>query len=156
MYGAAMATTIGTMHVRRSGFIRATPERVWEELASLERLRAWFGIGHTLHAYEPKLGALVELSVDLDGVQRHYGGPVLVFEHHRDVTFEINWHDADMAWPMPTLWTIRLTPAYDGTMVEIFHHGFERLGAAAGDQLEGFEEGWDNKHLKALRAIVEQ
>jgi hypothetical protein len=54
------------------------------------------------------------------------------------------------------MWTLRLSPVYDGTMVEILHHGFERLGPAAGDALEGYEGGWDNKHVKALRAIVEQ
>ncbi len=39
-------------------------------------------------------------------------------------------------------------------MVELFHHGFERLGAEAADNLQGYEEGWDIKHLKALRSIV--
>jgi hypothetical protein len=57
---------------------------------------------------------------------------------------------------VPTLWTIRLTPIYDATLVEIFHHGFERLGVDAADNLEGYESGWDVKHLKALRAIVER
>lgn len=151
-----MDTTIGTMHVRRSGFVQATPERVWDELASFERLRQWFGIGHTLHAYEPKLGAEVELSVELDGTRRHYGGPIVVFAPGREVTFAVNWHDPALAWSVPTMWTIRLTAAYDGTTVEIFHHGFERLGPLGGSELEGFEDGWDNKHLKALRAIVER
>ena len=41
-------------------------------------------------------------------------------------------------------------------MVEIFHHGFERPGKAGGDELEDYEGGWDNKHLKALRSLVEQ
>ena len=54
------------------------------------------------------------------------------------------------------MWTIRLIAVYDGTMVEILHHGFERLGLAGGAELEGYEDGWDNKHLKALRAVVEQ
>ena len=38
---------------------------VREEFAPFDRLRAWFGIGHTLRAYEPKPGANVELSVEL-------------------------------------------------------------------------------------------
>lgn len=151
-----MGTTIGTMHVRRSGFVQASPERVWEEFASFDRLRAWFGIGHTLQAYEPKLGAYVELSVELDGTRQHYGGPITVLEPVREVTFECNWQDASLAWNVPTQWTLRLTPAYGGTMVEIFHHGFERLGEAGSAELEGYEEGWDNKHLKALRAVIEQ
>jgi uncharacterized protein YndB with AHSA1/START domain len=151
-----MGATVGTMHVRRSAFIQATPERVWEEFVSFDRLRQWFGIGHTLHAYDPKLGAEVELSVELDGVRQHYGGPIVVLDTVREVTFECNWHDRSLAWSVPTVWTLRLTPVYDGTMVEILHHGFERLGRDAGNELEGYEEGWDNKHLKALRAIVEQ
>ena len=151
-----MGTTVGTMNVRRSTFVQCTPERVWEEFASFDRMREWFGIGHTLHAYEPKLGANVELSVELGGTQQHFGGPITVCEPGREVTFECNWHQPSLAWSVPMLWTLRLTAVYDGTMVEIFHHGFERLGRAGGAELEGFEEGWDNKHLKALRAIVEQ
>ena len=72
----------------------------------------------------------------------------------RVVTFEINW-DAPNDWPVPTFFTIHLTPVYDGTTVEIIHHGFERLGVDGADTLEGYEDGWDIKHLKALREIVE-
>ena len=150
-----MGLEIGVMHVRRSAFIRAAPGRVWQEFASFERLKGWFGRGHTLHRYEPLLGGAVELSVDLEGVRRHFGGPILVFEPEAEVSFACNWSDADMAWPVPTLWTLRLTPLYDGTHAEILHHGFERLGAEAGDNLEGYEGGWDIKHLKALRSVVE-
>ena len=151
-----MGLEISLLHVRRSIFIRATPTRVWQEFLSFERLGAWFGRGHTLHRYEPKLGTIVELSVELDGKRQHYGGPVIAFEPEREVSFAINWHDKPMQTPVPTLWTIRLTSLYDGTHAEIFHHGFERLGVDAADNLEGYEEGWDIKHLKALRAIVEK
>ena len=71
-----------------------------------------------------------------------------------EVTFECNWQEP-YSWPVPTFWTIRLTPSYDGTLVELFHHGFERLGKEAADILQGYEEGWDVKHLKALRSLVE-
>jgi hypothetical protein len=53
------------------------------------------------------------------------------------------------------IWTIRLTPLYGGTLVELFHHGFERLGRDAADNLEGYEEGWTTRHLKSLRKIAE-
>jgi uncharacterized protein YndB with AHSA1/START domain len=151
-----MGTVIGAMHVRRSAFIRATPERVWEEFASFDRMREWFGVGHTLHAYEPKLGAAVELSVELDGTRQHFGGPITLLEPGREVTFACDWHDPSLARDVPMTWTLRLSPMYDGTMVEIFHHGFERFGLAGGDLLDGYEGGWDNKHVRALRAIVEQ
>ena len=150
-----MGLEIGVLHVRRSLFIRASPNRVWREFEETEKFAAWFGIGHTLHAFEPRVGARTEFSVEIDGVRRHYGGQVLVFEPEREASFTSQWHDPAMAWAVPTFWTLRLTALYDGTLAEIFHHGFERLGAEAANQLQGYEEGWDIKHLKALRAIVE-
>jgi uncharacterized protein YndB with AHSA1/START domain len=151
-----MGLQVGSMHVRRSTFIRAAPARVWQEFTSFERITTWFGRGHTLHSYEPRLGGHVEMSVELDAQRQHYSGPIIVFEPEREVSFSINWHDKALATPVPTLWTIRLSLLYDGTLAEIFHHGFERLGLDAADNLEGYEEGWDVKHLKALRAIVEK
>lgn len=149
-----MATPIGLLNVRRSTWIQASPAEVWREFESFDRIAAWLSRGHVLHAIDLKVGGRADFSVEIDGERRGYGGRVLVYERERELSFESNWappHD----WPVPTLWTIRLTPLYDGTQVELFHHGFERLGAEAGDLLEGFEEGWDVKHLKALREIVE-
>jgi uncharacterized protein YndB with AHSA1/START domain len=149
-----MGTQIGLLNVRRSAFIQAPPARVWQEFQSFDRIRAWLGLGHELHSFEPRVGGAVDMSVELDGKRQHYGGKVLVFERDRELTFESNWAEPAYAWPVPTLWTIRLTPLYDGTHVELFHHGFERLGADAADNLEGYETGWDVKHLKALRELV--
>jgi uncharacterized protein YndB with AHSA1/START domain len=151
-----MGITIGVLNVRRSILIQAAPERVWQEFESFERIAAWFGRGHELHRFEPKLGGQVEMSVEIGGERQAYGGPVIVFECERELSFESNWHAASRAWPVSTFFTFRLTPVYDATMVEIFHHGFERLGADAADSLQGYEEGWDVKHLTALRAIVGQ
>jgi hypothetical protein len=43
-----------------------------------------------------------------------------------------------------------------GTLVELFHHGFEALGSAAlaAENQEGFEGGWSNRQLVALRERV--
>jgi uncharacterized protein YndB with AHSA1/START domain len=150
-----MGMQIGHLNVRRSILIQATPAEVWREFETFERIAAWLGRGHVLHTLEPKVGGLVDLSVEIDGERRHYGGRVLVYEPERELTFEDNW-EPPHAWPVPTFFTIRLTPMYDGTQVELFHHGFERLGADAADSLAGYEGGWDVKHLKALRAIVER
>jgi len=151
-----MGIAIGPLHVRRSILIDASPERVWREFQSLERLAAWFGRGHQLHAFEPRLNGRVELSVEIDGVRQRFGGAVVVYEPAREITFESNWHDAALRWSVPSFMTLRLTPLYESTLVEIFHHGFERFGAEAADNLEGYEQGWDVKHLTALRAIVGQ
>jgi uncharacterized protein YndB with AHSA1/START domain len=88
--GFAMSLEIGAMHVRRSIFIRATPARVWQEFQSFERIVTWFGRGHTLHVYEPKVGGKVELSVEIHGERQHYGGAVLIFSPEREVSFACN------------------------------------------------------------------
>jgi uncharacterized protein YndB with AHSA1/START domain len=151
-----MGIEISLLNVRRSILIQASPERVWREFQSFDSITAWFGRGHQLHTFEPRLNGRVEMSVEIDGVRRRFGGPVVVFEPAREITFESNWNDAPLTWPVPTFFTIRLTPLYDATHVEIFHHGFERLGVDAADNLQGYEEGWDIKHLTALRSIVEK
>ena len=73
----------------------------------------------------------VVMSVEIGGKRQRYGGPMIVFEPECEMTFENNWEEAPLTWPVPTFMTIRLTPLYDATLVEIFHHGFERLGAEA-------------------------
>lgn len=79
---------------------------------------------------------------------------MIAFEPERELSFTSLWQ-GEMTWAVPTLWTIRLTQIYDGTQVEIFHHGFERLGVQVADALEDYEAGWDTKHLRALRKHVE-
>ena len=148
-----MGLKIGPMHVRRSILIKAPPVRVCQEFTDFERIRAWLGRGHTLHRLDLRVGGTADLSVEIGGEKRHFGGAVLVFEPERELSFESNWH-GQYAWPVPTRWTIRLTPWDEGTIVELFHHGFELLGSTAADELEGYEQGWDVKHLVALRAIV--
>ncbi len=149
-----MRTQIGLLHVRRSILIQASPARVWQEFESTERIKGWLNLGHTIHTFEPREGGQVEMSVDIDGEQAYFGGRILVYEPRHELTFDTQWR-GERASAVPNYWTVRLTPMYDGTMVEIFHHGFERLGAEAADNLQGYEDGWDIKHLKALRAIVD-
>jgi uncharacterized protein YndB with AHSA1/START domain len=148
-----MGLTIGPLHVRRSVFIEADAARVWREFATFERIRGWLDRGHTLHRFEPRLGGFAAFSVEIDGVRHRFGGKVTVFDAECELSFESNW-EGPLAWAVPTFWTIRLTRLYDGTLVELFHHGFERLGRDAADQLTGYEQGWDAKHLVALREIV--
>lgn len=152
--GESMGIEIGTLHVRRSALVEATPARVWEEFSSFDRLANWFGIGHQLEVYEPALGGQLKLSVEFASGKRAFGGEVLVFDPARELTFSNNWEED--GWPVPTFITLRLTALYDGCHVELFHHGFERLGSEASAELDGFESGWDSHHLDALKAIVEE
>lgn len=151
-----MVTQIGALSVRRCTWIDAKPERVWEELESFEAMREWYGTGHTLLAYEPRVGAIVETdagSASSDEVGLRFVGKVLVYDPPRELTFEQDW--VGHGWPVPALVTIRLTPSALGTLVELFHHGFERFGALAAESHRGFEGGWTNRQVEALRQRVE-
>jgi len=149
-----VSTTIGALHVRRSILIDALPGQVWEEFTSFEKIHAWLGHGHELHSFEYALGGEVRFSVQIDGEQRFFGGPVCVLDEAKELTFENQWESLHEA-SVPTFWTFRLTPIYGRTLVELFHHGFERLGSAGADNLEGYEQGWTVHHLVRLRKIVE-
>ncbi|HEX5007078.1 MAG TPA: SRPBCC domain-containing protein, partial [Hyphomonadaceae bacterium] len=61
-----MGLTIGRLHVRRGALINASPRQVWQEFSTEERIRAWFGQGHTLHTFEPKPGGKIDMSVEHD------------------------------------------------------------------------------------------
>jgi uncharacterized protein YndB with AHSA1/START domain len=153
-----MGLKIGALHVRRSIFIGASPERVWEEFTAANRISVWLDRGHKLHSVDPRFGGRVEMSVEIEGEQRPYGGPIIVYEPAREMSLEIVWRepwDAVYATAIPSYWTFRLSPVHSGTLVELFHHGFELTGPNAADILEGYEQGWDVKHLTALRAVVE-
>ncbi len=146
-----MATEIGALAVRRSIFINAKPERVWQEFESPERMKGWYGTGHTLATYEPHVGGMVE--TDAGGKELRFAGHVTVFNPPRELTFEQDW--IGHGWAAPSLITIRLTPFRGGTLVELFHHGFERLGGDPAEHLAGFEGGWTTRQLEALRELVE-
>jgi uncharacterized protein YndB with AHSA1/START domain len=144
----------GVLVVRRSIWVDAKPERVWEEFESFEAMKSWFGTGHTLVQYEPHVGGWVETDPsDQHGEQLLFAGRVTVFDPPRELTFEQDW--IGHGWPVPMLITFRLTPALDGTLVELLHHGFEQLGADAAENHRGFEAGWGMGQLEALLARVD-
>lgn len=150
-----MATAIGPASVRRSIWIDATPERVWQEFESFDRMRAWFGTGHQLTAYEPRAGGYVETDAgEWNGEALKFGGKILVFDPPRELTFENDWFGH--GWKAPSLMTFRLTPVAGGTVVELFHHGFEATGEPLSATLNGFEAGWTMRQVEALRALVEE
>jgi uncharacterized protein YndB with AHSA1/START domain len=133
--------------------VKATPARVWQEFLTFERMAAWFGHGHRLDVYVPALGGEVMLSVDVGSERRSFGGEILVFESGRELTFANNW--TERGWALPTLITFHLRAHEDACHVELFHHGFERLGASADTELQSYEAGWHSRHLETLKAVVE-
>jgi uncharacterized protein YndB with AHSA1/START domain len=144
-----MGTQPGSLVVRRSIWIDAPPERVWEEFETFETMKQWFGTGHTLVAYEPHVGGWVETDPSsVQGGPLTFAGRVTVFDPPRELTFEQDW--IGHGWAAPSLITFRLTATLGGTLVELLHHGFERLGADGPENHRGFEEGWGMTQLEAL------
>ena len=139
--------------VRRCIQIDASPDRIWQEFESKERMSAWWGTGHRLVAYEPREGGRIEMEVEVDGVLTRFGGRIVVVDPGRELTWEDNWI-GPRAWTTTIFSTLRLTPVAGGTIVEFIKHGFERLGAEAAEVHRGLEGGWSIKQLNALRSAL--
>jgi uncharacterized protein YndB with AHSA1/START domain len=149
------ATIESLLTVRRSMHINATPQRVWQEFESLERMQAWFGTGHSLLQYEPQLGGWVELEVEAYGETLRFGGRITVFDPGRELTFEDDWLPPRNGIAEQIFITLRLTPVATGTIVELIQHGFDGLGERAAEVHRGHEGGWTTRQLEALRGIIE-
>ncbi len=151
-----MGLVVGSLNVRRCTWIDVEGIEAWKQFSDFDRLSRWFGIGHRLEAFEPGPMGHIVMSVELDAKRRQFGGKIVVWEPGRELSIEDNWHDEDMAWPLPTYISFKLTSYRGGTLVELFHHGFERLGAAAASEQEAYEAGWSNQHLVALRKLLDR
>jgi uncharacterized protein YndB with AHSA1/START domain len=154
-----------TLKVRRSILVAATPQRVWQEFTTQPRMERWWGAiisepvagspaGQRLVTYEPRLGGKVVMEVSMNGSPVRYGGAIRVFETAREFGFENDWIP-NQGWKAPTHITVRLTPAMNGTLVELFHHGFEHTGGDVASEHAGYEQGWGMTQLNALKRSVE-
>ncbi len=128
-------------------------------------MNLWWGIllgapiggeqnGMRLIKYEPAVGGRLEMEVSMEGRPARFGGPILVFNPHRELAIENDWIP-NRGWSAPTYFTLRLSDALDGTLVELFHYGFERTGGAASEDHAAYEQGWGMTQLNALKRLVE-
>jgi uncharacterized protein YndB with AHSA1/START domain len=154
------------LRVRRSILIKAKPEQVWRAFETKEQMGQWWGAiagtpqagssqGQWLDEYDPREGGLIRMSVMMDGARAAYGGTIRIFAPGRELTFDNDWIP-NQGWKAPTFITLRLKPALDGTLVELFHHGFERTGDDAAEEHAGYEQGWGMTQLKALKTLIEE
>lgn len=150
-----MELGIGKLYVRRCSLIQASAAEIWEHFQSQERLAQWFGIGQRVDAFEPGADGSISLSIEMAGERQQFGGKILLWEPEFGLCIENNWFDEALAWSAPTYITFKLSESDDGTLVELFHHGFEALGHAGAAQHEMYEAGWNNQHLVALRKLAE-
>ena len=152
------------LKIRRSIHIKAPPAAVWEKFTTLKLMDSWWGHktgdpqagtskGQWLDIYEPRVGGRIQMAVEWDGARVSYGGVIKVFSG-QDLTFENDWIP-NRGWTAPTYISVRLTAALGGTLVELFHHGFERTGGDVAAEHAGYEEGWGMTQLSALKHICE-
>jgi uncharacterized protein YndB with AHSA1/START domain len=146
---------LSPLHIRRSIWIAASPERIWQEFETFDRMAAWFGTGHRLVRFDPGPGGRVELEIDGEwrGSSR-WGGAITVWDPPPELTFEDRWMP-DLGWEGPMLLTFRLTAYNAGTLVELFIHDIEATGPGAAETHAGGEGGWTVRHLAKLKEIVE-
>jgi uncharacterized protein YndB with AHSA1/START domain len=153
------------LRVRRSILIDAAPSAVWHAFETKSGMGEWWGVtagtptagtsqGQWLDEYEPREGGHIRMSVMMDGTRASYGGAIRVFLPAREFTFENDWIP-NRGWAAPTFVTLRLTPALSATLIELFHHGFERTGGDFAATHAGYEQGWGMTQLLALKRFIE-
>jgi uncharacterized protein YndB with AHSA1/START domain len=138
----------GIEPIRRSVTVRTDPERAFRLFT--EEIGTWWPLETHSRAADEDRGAKVE-GVELQG---RVGGLVL---EHLSTGETLPWAEV-LAWDPPnrlvlawkpsssprppTELEIRFTPVDGGTLVELEHRGWERLGEIAAEAREGYSSGW--------------
>lgn len=119
--------------------IRATPERVFDFLITVEGLTAWMGERATI---DPRVGGTFQVDIAGSPVRGEY---VQVDRPH---TVAVSWGFAgnDDLPPGASLVTFRLSPSSFGTRVDLVHSGLPDLG------VPGHAYGW--AHFLPRLALV--
>ncbi len=135
--------------IRHSTFVRATPEKVYDAVASTEGLNAWFTTGGRVDAREggsihfrwedwrPDMGIIED------------GGPVL--QADRGKRFIFQWHPDSNDYTTRVEMTFE--PYEDGTIMRVVESGFEDTDRGQRAML-GCATGW-GEALTLLKFYVE-
>jgi uncharacterized protein YndB with AHSA1/START domain len=125
--------------VRRSVSVSVPPERAFELFTS--DVAAWWPVAtHSIDdgvpAFEPRAGGRL---FERAGGSEHFWANVVAWEppHRLVLEWKVNPEDA-----ASTDVEVTFTPDGDGTLVELVHSGFERLGENAHEAYSGYGEGW--------------
>jgi len=128
------------MQVRLQRVIKAPPEKVWQFVGTEQGLKEWLGPKE----YEPRVGAQIFFDVQHDG-HFHMDGEVVIYDPPRELAF--TWRETEVGgepWPAYTTVRVTLEPVAEGTLVTLFHEGFEKLPEAiAHKEYEGYQRGWE-------------
>ena len=136
--------------------IQASPEKVWNKLASMEGMNQWFSENLIFEFIE---GGEFRMKVNQkDDGEFTFFGKVVKIDPLKELAF--TWTEQEQGkdpWPVSTLVRFRLEPDGGGTKVTLTHTGFEALDAAiAHEEFEGHIEGWQRSDsLSGLKDVVE-
>ncbi|MGZ8624018.1 MAG: SRPBCC domain-containing protein [Actinomycetota bacterium] len=136
--------------IRTSVAVKADPTRAFAVFT--ERLQDWWPFERHSRAASDFEGQGVE--VERLEFQGRVGGRVLehlsngevlpwgeVLEWEPPARFTLAWHPSFSERP-PTELEVRFTPQGSGTLVELEHRGWERLGEIAEEARAGYGTGW--------------
>ncbi|HEY7755941.1 MAG TPA: SRPBCC domain-containing protein [Actinomycetota bacterium] len=136
--------------IRSSVSVRATPELAFELFTA--RMDTWWPLDTHSRATSDFEGEGVK--VERVEFQGRVGGKVLEHLSNGEVLpwaevlvweppgrFVLSWHPSFSARP-PTELEVRFTPEGGGTLVELEHRGWERLGEIAEEARADYGTGW--------------
>ena len=137
---AAKQQSAETLKLRRH--LKATPERVFDAFTRPEELAAWFGPeAVTIHNLEADVrpGGAYRLEMHYDDSSFYaLSGQYLEVDRPSRLVMTWVWGNGDYAG-LETLVTIELSPAEDGTMLELTHENL--ASTEARDKHQG---GWSS------------
>jgi uncharacterized protein YndB with AHSA1/START domain len=130
--------------IRKQIRVAASPERAFHRFTG--EMAAWWPLAsHSIGqrdaesvAMEPRVGGRIVESIR--GGESATWGTVTAWDPPRHVAF--SWHPGHAEAEAMDV-EVRFTPDGDGTLVELEHRGFERLGKMAKKAYRAYPMGWD-------------
>lgn len=138
-------------NVTRQIHIKASPSKVWKNLASQDALRGW-------------LSEDLEIDLQVGGAYRMTGGgdeseiTGVVLELVPEGRIVLSWMETGSTWTHPAHLKIELRPTTGGTQVFLTHGGFPGIGTDNWRDTEAaYEVGVDrHKLLERLASMMDQ
>jgi uncharacterized protein YndB with AHSA1/START domain len=124
------------MDITKSYLIAASPSAVWRALTDPEAIEEWGAGPAEMHA-EPG-GSFSLWAGDIRGTN-------VQVVPERSLVQE--WYGGD--WPAPSIASFTLTAEDSGTRLDLLHRG------VPGDEVDEFDEGWDDYYLGAIKEYLE-
>lgn len=131
-----MARSSKAAAVRRSVLVKGSPERAFECLANVERVREWY-------FDDAEMDFRVGGALAFDGPEGSVRGRFRAIEPYKRVVLAY-----DGPWWGTVTWDFSPTPT--GTRVTLTHEGFE----GREEWMDRFAWGWES-FLKGFKAVVE-